>query len=285
VGLDGNQYRIIVESAPNMLWRSGKDAACDYFNNTWLSYTGRTLEQELGNGWVEGVHPEDYDRCVRTYLEAFRKREIFEMIYRLRRYDGEWRWIHDRGVPFCDDNGEFNGYIGSCIDVNEQVTGESWKTMAQKDGLTGIFNRQYFESEARKAFSNALLNKRDLCVAMIDIDNFKHFNDSYGHAYGDKILISLAGILKDSIRDSDLLGRYGGDEFILLLHETSLYGAQMIISRIADRWTPPLNKDEDINIPLSFSFGIAEAKDSETFESLIQQADRLMYEDKKRKKQ
>jgi PAS domain S-box-containing protein len=103
-----------------MIWRAGPDGTCDYFNQTWLAFTGRTIEQEMGEGWTEGVHPHDLDRCVLHYLEHFRLREPFEMEYRLRRHDGAYRWIFDRGVPFTDETGTFAGFIGSCVDVDER---------------------------------------------------------------------------------------------------------------------------------------------------------------------
>ena len=114
------RLRLLVQHSPVMIWRSGLDANCDYFNQTWLAFTGRTLEQEMGEGWAEGVHPDDLDRCVAYYLDHFRRREAFEMEYRLRRHDGAYRWIFDRGVPFTDDGGAFAGFIGSCIDVDER---------------------------------------------------------------------------------------------------------------------------------------------------------------------
>ena len=118
--LTSSEYRLLVQHSPVMIWRSGLDALCDYFNETWLTFTGRTMEQEIGNGWAEGVHPDDFDRCVAHYLDHFHRREPFEMEYRLRRHDGEYRWIFDRGVPFSDDAGGFAGYIGSCVDVDER---------------------------------------------------------------------------------------------------------------------------------------------------------------------
>ena len=114
------EYRLLVQHSPVMIWRAGLDAKCDYFNETWLAFTGRTLAQEMGDGWAEGVHPEDFDRCVKHYLDHFHRREPFEMEYRLRRHDGEWRWIFDRGVPFADDSGGFAGFIGSCVDVDDR---------------------------------------------------------------------------------------------------------------------------------------------------------------------
>lgn len=115
------EYEALIEQSPILSWRANTDALCDYFNDRWLSFRGRSMEEEYGNGWAEGVHPDDFDRCLKIYLDAFNAREIFEMEYRLKRYDGEYRWIFDRGVPFQNKHGEFAGYIGSCIDVTDRV--------------------------------------------------------------------------------------------------------------------------------------------------------------------
>ncbi|NMO17041.1 PAS domain-containing sensor histidine kinase [Pyxidicoccus fallax] len=126
--LPPDQYRALVEHHPTMIWRAGLDAKCDYFNETWLSFTGRTLEQEMGNGWAEGVHPDDFDRCLKIFLDGFGRRQPFEMEYRLRRHDGVYRYIFDRGVPFWDDSGAFAGFIGSCVDVHERREADRMKT-------------------------------------------------------------------------------------------------------------------------------------------------------------
>ncbi|HOI91780.1 MAG TPA: ATP-binding protein [Candidatus Rifleibacterium sp.] len=120
--LDKNRphYLDILAKAPALIWRSDTSAMCDWFNETWLKFTGRTMDQEMGNGWASGVHPEDFDRCVEIWLTAFKKREFFEMEYRLRRHDGEYRWILDIGCPFIDLAGNFAGYIGYCFDVTER---------------------------------------------------------------------------------------------------------------------------------------------------------------------
>jgi PAS domain S-box-containing protein len=119
--LSRDDYRVIVEQAPIMIWRAGVSTECDYFNDRWLQFRGRSMDQEFGNGWAEGVHPEDLPDCLKTYLGAFGRREIFEMHYRLQRHDGVYRWIFDRGVPFFGEAREFAGYIGSCIDVTERI--------------------------------------------------------------------------------------------------------------------------------------------------------------------
>lgn len=123
--LSGDEYRVLVEQAPILIWRANLRKECDYFNQRWLCFRGRSMAQEFGDGWAEGVHPDDYDRCVKTYVEAFDRRESFEMEYRLMRADGVYRWILDRGAPFYVDTGEFGGYIGSCIDVTDRVQAEN----------------------------------------------------------------------------------------------------------------------------------------------------------------
>jgi PAS domain S-box-containing protein len=121
VPLTYGEYRLLVEQSPIMIWRSDTSKKCDYFNRIWLEFTGRTMEQEMGDGWAEGVHPDDMERCIKIYVSSFDLRLPFEMEYRLRRYDGAYRWIFDRGVPFTADDGSFAGYIGSCVDVTERV--------------------------------------------------------------------------------------------------------------------------------------------------------------------
>jgi PAS domain S-box-containing protein len=127
------RFRLVSDSAPVLIWMSRTDKLCTYFNKPWLDFTGRSLDRELGNGWAEDVHPEDLQRCLDTYVHAFDRREPFRMNYRLRRHDGEYRWISDIGVPRFNPDGSFAGYIGSCIDVTEQRRAEEQLRHAQAD--------------------------------------------------------------------------------------------------------------------------------------------------------
>ncbi|MDP1667263.1 MAG: CHASE domain-containing protein [Methylobacter sp.] len=114
------RFRLLADSAPVLIWQSGTDKLCYYFNKVWLEFTGRTLEQEQGSGWADCVHPDDYQHCLDTYVTAFDLRASFSMEYRLRRHDGEYRWLMDVGVPRYTDNETFLGYIGSCVDITER---------------------------------------------------------------------------------------------------------------------------------------------------------------------
>jgi PAS domain S-box-containing protein len=118
------QYRNLANAGLALIWTAGTDGLCNYFNDPWLTFTGRTLEQEMGNGWAEGVHPDDFDRCLDTYVTAFEKREPFEMEYRLRNAHGEYRIILDMGTPNFNTKGEFIGYIGHCFDITERKQAE-----------------------------------------------------------------------------------------------------------------------------------------------------------------
>jgi PAS domain S-box-containing protein len=113
------RFRNMADTAPVMIWISDLDKRCTFFNNPWLDFTGRTIEQELGNGWINGMHPEDLDRCRATYDSSFEAHRRFQMEYRLRRADGEYRWLLNNGTPLYR-GGDFAGFIGSCIDITDQ---------------------------------------------------------------------------------------------------------------------------------------------------------------------
>ncbi len=139
-------FRTLANSDLALIWTSGTDKLCNYFNEPWMRYTGRVLEQELGNGWVEGVHPEDSDRCLNIYVSHFDRREPFSMEYRLRKANGEYGWILDLGNPRFDSEGNFRGYIGYCYDITDRKHAEEEKRIlstqlqqAQKMEAIGTF--------------------------------------------------------------------------------------------------------------------------------------------------
>lgn len=117
-------FRTLADSGQALIWTSGLDKKCDYFNQTWLNFTGRTLDQELGDGWLEGVHPDDLQQCIDIYVSSFNHREKFSMEYRIFHSNGEYRWIQDDGTPRNNSKGEFIGYIGHCLDITGRKQAE-----------------------------------------------------------------------------------------------------------------------------------------------------------------
>jgi PAS domain S-box-containing protein len=127
------RFRTVADAAPVMIWMSGTDKLCNFFNKGWLDFRGRSLEQELDNGWVDGVHPDDLKHCLDLYRSSFDARREFTMEYRLSRHDAEYRWVVDHGVPRFGPDGTFLGYIGSCIDVTERKRAECESLLLQQE--------------------------------------------------------------------------------------------------------------------------------------------------------
>ena len=122
---DEERLRHLVDHAPAMIWITGKDKLCTYTNRSWLEFTGKPASAQLGNGWAESIHPEDVQRCMQTYVESFDRRIEFRMEFRVRRSDGEYRWVFDIGSPRFNAQGVFEGYVGSCADITDRKKIES----------------------------------------------------------------------------------------------------------------------------------------------------------------
>ncbi len=354
-------YLGILEEFPALIWRANTEKLCDYFNTTWLQFTGRTMEEEYGYGWAEGVHPDDLDRCVEIYNLNFDQRKSFSMEYRLKNADQEYRWILDIGRPYYDLDGTFLGYIGSCYDiterkntqekletiqsemkvivqaieqtnemiritdkdaiityVNDAVVTETnytkeeligqkssifksgkqdksfykdlWNTilsgniyknvlinkrkdgtlyheeqtitpvfdeqnnlsfvstghdiserievekklhfLATRDTLTGVYNRYSLNKEIDINIKKYARYEDIFSLLMLDIDHFKNVNDTYGHDVGDLVLKELCSVIENLIRETDVFGRWGGEEFLLILPKTNKDEAISIATRI-----------------------------------------------------
>jgi PAS domain S-box-containing protein len=161
------RFRATANSAPVMIWMSGRDKQANWFNQRWLDFVGRAMEQEVGDGWCDNLHPADFDRTLDTYHAAFDARRPYEMEFRLQRDDGAWRWLLERGTPNFGPDGEFEGYIGTCIDITEhretveqlRESRARFKTLAEslpqmiwtclRDGYTDYLSRQWLDYTGR----------------------------------------------------------------------------------------------------------------------------------------
>lgn len=147
--VDDPTFLSLAHRAPLMIWMSGLDMGCFYFNRAWLNFRGRLLAQEYGNGWAEGVHPDDLDRCVAHYAGCFERRSPFVMKYRLQHYSGAYHWILDRGTPHYSLDGRFLGFFGGC---------------AETQSLTP----EILQSQLRTSLAGVATFARDLAEAQLD---------------------------------------------------------------------------------------------------------------------
>jgi PAS domain S-box-containing protein len=157
-------YLTLFESFPTLIWQSDLEAKCNYFNQAWLNFTGRTLDQELGDGWIQGVYPDDVERCLRTYRQALETHQPFEIEYRLRRRDGEYRWMVNFGRPFQDLNGNMVGYIGSCYDNTERKRAEeTLRHVAERErAIARVIQRMRQSLELQTIFTATTQELRQL---------------------------------------------------------------------------------------------------------------------------
>src|SRR5439155_8316083 len=181
------RFRIMADNAPVMIWRAGANGDRSHFSRPWLEFTGRTLEQEAGNCWVDSVHAEERERCLEVYRSSFQNRQPFNMEYRLRRADGEYRWVLDRGVPLYTTAGEFNGYIGSCLDITEQTRVQELLREAH-DELEARVRERTTELERRTTQVSAQAELLDLAndailVRSLD-DRITYWNRGSARLYG-----------------------------------------------------------------------------------------------------
>lgn len=279
-------FQIMADFAPVFIWiAEAGNIQRFYFNKVWLDYRGNPLAEEAGDGWLEGIHPDDYDSLLSSCAEASAERKTYKVEYRLRRKDGVFRWVLETGVPFFYPDDNLYGFVGSCVGIGEQkeLEGQLFK-MAHYDVLTGSANRSFFMNRLEHAISAALRYKTMFALLYIDLDGFKAVNDRYGHKAGDMILIEAAKRLTSCSRESDTTARVGGDEFTVILtrineEKDALLAAEKIVEAIAK---PFVIFDRICHISASVGIGIFpnDALDADT---LIKKADMDMYLKKGRK--
>lgn len=401
-----SNFSLAADESPALIWLAGTDGQCIWFNKGWLSFTGRRMDEELGNGWTQGVHPDDAERCMKAYRAHLAAREAFLLEYRLRRRDGEYRWILDSGAPRHSASGEFLGYHGICFDIHERkqreeaernqtefisavfdagpecvkvmspsgdlvmmnraglemleaenieavqrrgmieflppeyraaygeelrraLAGERgaiefevvgmkgtrrWlesrvaplcgkdgtvlavigishdvterrarlrelEYQARTDSLTKLPNRGHFLQMAELEVGRVSRYGGDLSLLLLDIDHFKKINDSHGHKAGDLVLTTVAGTCRGTLREFDVVGRIGGEEFAILLPETgpdrAFEAAQRLRHAVAENVT---EIGDGQRLATTVSIGVTSLRDkASTVDLLLERADNALY--------
>lgn len=213
--------RAITDSVPVLLRVAGENVSCIFFNKRWLDFTGRTFEQEVGEGWIEDVHPEDRKVIMDICKSRFNTRQNQRMEYRLRRADGVYRWFFDSGVPLYMPDGSFAGCIHSCFETDELNREEEQKSLIYLDKLTRIANRLYFDDYLNREWKRALRSARPLSLVTCGVNCFEDFYTACGQPESEECIKKIAKLLCDTVkRPGDFVARYGCGEFAVVLPET-----------------------------------------------------------------
>jgi diguanylate cyclase (GGDEF)-like protein/PAS domain S-box-containing protein len=281
-----NFYLSLIDELPNPIRRTDADGKCDYFNKAWLAHTGRTMKQEIGDGWAQSVQPEDRGRLLTLQSNSFSARSSYVTEYRLRYYNGDYRWVVEFGKAFHEIDGSFGGYITSCYDIQDRKTIEkTLEVMSTTDELTGLLNRRGFFTLAQQQVKLANRNNKKLLLFYMDLDGLKKINDTRGHSEGDRALVEAAMVLKDIFHESDIIARLGGDEFAVLLFEpVSASEEQAIFTRLRET-LHERNARPGRLYALELSAGIKSYDPAQpcSLDELISRADTLMYKEKRSK--
>lgn len=275
-----SQYRHLSEGIMHQVWTANPNGVIDYINNRGLEYFGEKKERLLGDIWVEAFHPEDFPHTLERWKHALKTGEKHEVEFRLRRFDGEYRWHRSVATPGRDAEGKIIKWFGTNTDIHDQKIAEAQLShFAKHDALTNLPNRSKFMSHLERVVSRKEhLSNYQFAVLFLDLDRFKVINDSLGHLIGDKLLIAFAERLESCVRPGDIVARLGGDEFTILLNNLEEFDdAIRITNRLIQRLSEPFILDE-YEVFTSASIGIVlsdevkrEAKD------YLRDADTAMY--------
>ena len=224
--------RGFLDSVPMPAWLVSSECRLEYVNGAWEEFTGRDLTTETSDGWLQGISADDRPVVERTCLDAVAGESPLTVEFQLRRSDGQYRWMTCFASPYIDIDGRVLGVVGLCMDMTERRQREEQLAfMATHDSLTGLPNRRMFEGSLERAVQRARRGEGG-ALLMLDVDNFKSYNDARGHLDGDQALINFSLLLQRHLRAGDLMARIGGDEFAVLLERTSLGEARDIVERM-----------------------------------------------------
>ncbi|MDK9695928.1 MAG: bacteriohemerythrin [Siculibacillus sp.] len=288
------RFRLISDYAPAIIWVCDPSGRRTYVNRAWCDFVG----VEEGGDWTvsdtDHVHPDDRLAYARRIAEVLAEPNPTEIEYRLRRAGGGWGWLLERILPRIDTNGAFMGLVASAVDItaikqSEEVLARANHDLEQEvalrtaelerlmriDPLTGIGNRRVLIEKLSVAIDDAERSDLPLTAIFVDLDHFKRINDAFGHPIGDRVLVRVAASLRANLRDDDLLCRYGGEEFVIVLDRVTGEDAW----RIAERLRAAIGRIRlrDIDAVVSASAGIAVWRPGEGADEFLARADKALY--------
>lgn len=257
-----------------------------------LGYTKDELPDHVNyQFFTEKLHPDDYEKtmqAMRDHLSG--KNQVYEIEYRIKTKDGAYKWYYDRGsIVKRDENGKPLLVVGIVFDITESVKEKEKLRIENKeltkqtniDPLTKVANRRALSNHLTHEIARAKQNNVPLSIGMYDIDDFKQINDTEGHPYGDKVLVKIAEIMKEDLRDLDIVGRYGGEEFMIIFPHTKRESAKKVSDRIRKKI---INAFKEDNKTITISGGVALYTDHLDEEAFIKKADDNLYKAKEKGK-
>jgi diguanylate cyclase (GGDEF)-like protein/PAS domain S-box-containing protein len=292
---DHDVYRTLVESTRAIPWTID-------WETKQFTYIGPQIEALLGwtpeswasvQDWVERMHPDDRERVVNYCVSQSQAGTDHEADYRAMTRDGDFVWIRDVVHVVRDEDGRVRSLVGFMFDIRDRKRSEEQlaqlqarlEEMSYQDGLTGVANRRMFDTVLEREWNEARRSGQPLSLVMLDIDYFKQYNDHYGHLQGDECLRQVArSLLSASTRACDFLGRFGGEEFVMILPETDAQSAMRVAERcralVLDQGIA--HEGAGIGRTLTISLGVATQLPEEagSARDLVERVDRRLYEAK-----
>lgn len=282
-----DRYRNISEMSDNIIFEwNFKTNEVVFSNNFNKKFSYRAPSNHFGDSFLlkAKIHPDDLDRY-RSDLDQLEKGKNFERNeYRIKNIYGDFIWVLMRTATLKDNDGKPVKVVGVMVDIDRGKKSEQQLTeRASFDALTELYNRETIENQIDNEISLSEMRKSEMAVLFIDVDDFKHYNDNYSHATGDQVLKFLAKTIKTEVDGIGFAGRYGGDEFIVLLRNAETNDPALFAQRIIAKLNEGFDADIGERLTVSVSIGIALIKDNYNtrVEYLIGKADDAMYSVKK----
>ncbi|MGN6388967.1 MAG: sensor domain-containing protein [Burkholderiaceae bacterium] len=277
--LSEEQFRALVEHTAQAVWEADANGVIVADSPSWRAYTGQTVDEWLGYGWLDAIHPEDREYAERQWRDAVAARVYVDAEFRLQRARGGWHWTNVRAAPLFNPDGSLRKWVGMNIDISDRKAAEesTWRH-ANFDTLTGLPNRRLFRDRLEIETARALRRSDRLALLFVDLDRFKQINDLLGHDAGDLLLAEAARRIRRCVRETDTVARLGGDEFTVILpapdhHDLAEQASQKILEALAR----PFALQEEV-VHVSGSIGIAVfPDDAPNAEELLRKADQAMY--------